>query len=78
MADRPRCPECGLYLPDAAFQDSHRCGVPLLIEAAGIVLTDQQRRYIRWLAGWDRETVDVVCQIFRGIRAAHASPEPDA
>lgn len=65
MSDRPRCPECGLYLIE---HHAHRCGVPILTAAAGVELTPIEQQYVRWLAQCDRETVDVFAGLFRRCR----------
>ena len=64
-SEAARCPDCGLTLSE---HRDHRCGVPLLTHAAGVDLTPAEQRYIRWLAGWDHETVDVFASLFRRIR----------
>ena len=35
---------------------------------AGIELTEQEERYIRWLAGWDLETVETFAGLFEKCR----------
>lgn len=64
-AKKVRCPECELFLVDS---HEHRCGVPILTEAAGVELTPLEHSYTRWLAKWDRETVDVFAGLLRRCR----------
>ena len=59
----PQCPECGLVL-----HEHHRCGVPRLLRELTIDLTSQERRYIRWLASADYETVDTFAGLFQRLR----------
>lgn len=66
MNDPTKCADCGLSLSDL---HPHRCGVPILTEAIGLQeLTPIERRYVRWLAGWDHETIDTFAGLFRRIR----------
>lgn len=65
MSNQPKCPECGLNLSQ---YHEHRCGVPILTEAAGVPLTPMEERYIRWLAGWDQETIDVFASLMIRIK----------
>ena len=63
------CPECGLNLSQ---YHEHRCGVPILTKAAGVELTPLEQRYVRWLAGWDQETIDVFARLFWRCRSETA------
>jgi hypothetical protein len=60
---RMHCPECGLRA-----LESHRCGVPILLDAIGRNVTPLELRYVRWLSQWDHETIDVFAGLFRRIR----------
>ena len=63
--EHPVCPDCGLRT-DCTYP--HVCNVPLLTEAAGLTLTADEQRAIRWLAGWERETCEVLAGLLRRIR----------
>lgn len=41
----------------------------LRLALGDIVLTEQEERYISWLAKWDQETVEVFAGLFEKCRA---------
>ena len=62
----PTCPDCGLYISDMT---THRCLMPVLLEAIGpVALTDDERRTVQWLAGCERCTVDNLAAMFAKVR----------
>ena len=62
---RVQCPDCGFWTDD---HGQHVCMFPVLTEAAGVPLTADELRIIRWLSGWDREMCEVLAGLMRRIR----------
>ncbi len=61
------CEKCG-----AEHGDSRRCYyVDMLGDLAGIDLTSEEDRYLRWLASLDAPTVDAFRGLFRRLRTGH-------
>lgn len=62
-----RCPECGNFV--LVGDPPHICPVGRLLAVLdGLEVTDGEMRVIRWLAGWEKETVNNVIRLLEKCR----------
>lgn len=59
------CQQCGLRISSVV---PHTCGLPILRNAIGLELTDEEERHIRWLAGKEHATIEIVAGLFGKVR----------
>jgi len=71
-----RCPDCG-NVDDSRWP--HKCRYPELVrylELRGVLLTTNDHRLLKWLAGWERETAEWVESLVERAFRAGASGKP--
>lgn len=66
MADAARCEKCGMRHVDGPL--ARGCYYDVLADALGTRPTKAQVAVLRWLAGWDQETVMEIAGMFRQLR----------